>query len=211
MGIISPQNKKYALNLANDVFYKHDMNGAGQKIQSPDSVNSDCNIPARKEQLTDFVRINKVSLPISGQHPHFMSIPGKLTAFLQTLNYFKHHRSRIITGVGIGDFSSKLAFRTTGLKIAGGYPVKYIYINHDFLVNHLDIYLNYFTRSVSLQSLTNNPFSVLDQILAEYGLIGIIALLMCYFGFFFYALFKAYLWDAVIDAHSSYILYRLMV
>ena len=87
-------------------------------------------------------------------------------------------------GAGMGNFSSKLAFRASGLGFSGGYPAKYIYIYHDFLVNHLDLYLNFFSRRAGYHSLTNSPFSVYDQVASEYGLLGLLALVLFYFGFF---------------------------
>ncbi|MEN0055567.1 MAG: hypothetical protein AAGC65_17955, partial [Mucilaginibacter sp.] len=54
----------------------------------------------------------------------------------------------------------------------------------NFLVNHLDLYLNYFSKSSGSHSLTNSPFSVYDQILAEYGLIGLLVFSIYYLGFF---------------------------
>ena len=50
--------------------------------------------------------------------------PGKLVAFYQLATYLKEHPEKIITGDGTGNFSSKLAFKTTGLKIAGKLPRK---------------------------------------------------------------------------------------
>ncbi len=85
----------------------------------------------------------------------------------------------------MGNFSSKLAFKATGLTFSGGFPAKYIYINRDFLVNHLDIYLNFFSKIRELHSLTNSPFSVYDQLLAEYGLLGLAAFAIFYLGYFF--------------------------
>jgi len=78
----------------------------------------------------------------------------------------------------------KLAFRATGLGIAGGYPRKYSYISPGFLSNHLDVYLNFFSKKTDLHSLTNNPNSVYDQLFAEYGILGLVAFLVYYLGFF---------------------------
>ena len=50
--------------------------------------------------------------------------------------------------------------------------------------NHLDLYLNYFSKSAGFHSLINSPFSVYDQMLSEYGLLGFLALIIGYFGFF---------------------------
>ena len=87
-------------------------------------------------------------------------------------------------GSGMGNFSSKLAFRTTGMKIAGGYPQKLKYMNADFVSNHLDLYLYYFTKADGLHSLINSPNSVYNQLLSEYGLLGLLAFFIFYLGFF---------------------------
>jgi len=89
-----------------------------------------------------------------------------------------------LTGAGMGNFSSKLAFRATGLGFAGGYPAKYVYINPGFFANHLDLYLNFFSKNSGQHSLTNSPYAVYDQLLGEYGLLGLFAFLFYYLFFF---------------------------
>lgn len=111
-------------------------------------------------------------------------LPGKIVAFQQTIDFFKKHPSKLISGTGIGNFSSKLAFRATGLKIAGGYPSKFTYINNDFTYNHLNLYLFYFSKHMELHSLVNTPNSVYDQLLAEYGIAGLLSFLFLYLGLF---------------------------
>jgi hypothetical protein len=111
-------------------------------------------------------------------------LPGKLLASQQTFNFFRQHPLKIISGAGAGNFSSKLAFRTTGLQMAGGYPEKNIYINKDFLDNHLNLYLTYFSKDKELHSLINSPDSVYDQLIAEYGLAGIFSFIFLYIAFF---------------------------
>jgi hypothetical protein len=140
--------------------------------------------PPEQKQLLDFVNTHKAMLPLSSQPFHWSAMPGKVTGMLQTINFLKHNPIKIITGAGIGNFSSKLAFRTTGLKITSRYPAKYIHINHDFLTNHLDLYLDYFSKGAGFHSLTNSPFSVYDQMLAEYGLPGLLILIIFYLIFF---------------------------
>lgn len=110
--------------------------------------------------------------------------PGKLIALKQTINFFKQYPLRIFTGAGIANFSSKLAFRVSGLRIAGGYPARFSYINDDFKTNHLKLYLEYFTKEMELHSLTNTPNSVYDQLAAEYGLAGVFLFVFLYLGFF---------------------------
>jgi hypothetical protein len=72
----------------------------------------------------------------------------------------------------MGNFSSKLAFRATGLKIAGGYPSTYTYINEDFTKNHLSVYLDYFAKDSGFHSIVHSPNSFYGQLLSEYGLLG---------------------------------------
>jgi hypothetical protein len=86
--------------------------------------------------------------------------------------------------LGVGNFSSKIAFRATGLGLRGGYPRNRAYIHPAFLSNHLDVYINFFSKDAGHHSVSNNPFSVYDQLLSEYGLLGLLALLVLYLGFF---------------------------
>ena len=91
---------------------------------------------------------------------------------------------KIFTGSGTGNFSSKLAFRATGLGMAGGYPKKFSYTSNDFLNNHLSLYLNYFSKDRELHSLVNSPNAVYDQLIAEYGVLGVLAFIVLYLAFF---------------------------
>jgi hypothetical protein len=136
-----------------------------------------------EKRLLTFISAHKSSLPISNK-PFKESLPGKITALLQTAGFLQHHPAKIIAGDGMGNFSSKLAFKATGLGFEGGYPAKFIYISKDFLSNHLDIYLYFFSKGVGLHSLTNSPYSVYDQLLAEYGLLGLLAFVIFYLWFF---------------------------
>jgi hypothetical protein len=139
--------------------------------------------PPEQQQLVDFIMAHRANLPLSRMRELSM-VPGKVLGLKQTVNFLKQYPGKILLGDGIGNFSSKLAFRATGLKFTGGYPHKRTYINPDFLRNHLDVYLSFFSRSAATHSLTNSPFSVYDQLLAEYGLLGLLALFVFYLGFF---------------------------
>lgn len=139
---------------------------------------------AYQKQLLAFVDVHKTSLPLSGRSYYESDLPGKAVSGLQTISFLGHHPSKILTGDGVGNFSSKLAFKVSGLGFAGGYPQKLIYVNPDFLSNHLDVFLNYFSKKTDYHSLTNNPDSAYDQLSAEYGLLGLIAFLVWYIGYF---------------------------
>lgn len=137
-----------------------------------------------QKRLLSFISTHKASLPLSGRDNFKLQLPGKIVGWLQTINFLHQHPLKIITGDGMGNFSSKLALRASGLGFSGGYPQKYIYMNPDFLSNHLDVYLNFFSKKTDIHSISNNPDSVYDQLLAEYGLLGLAAFLLYYLGFF---------------------------
>ncbi len=112
------------------------------------------------------------------------TLPGKFIAWKQTVSWLQQHPQKILTGGGMGNFSSKLAFRTSCIKVAGSYPERFKYINNAFLINHLDLYLFYFSKEDKFHSIINNPFSVYDQLISEYGLSGLSAFFIFYLGFF---------------------------
>jgi hypothetical protein len=140
--------------------------------------------PAEQRKLLAFINFHKADLPLAGKDSFKVTLPGKAIGFIQTLKLIENNPAKILTGSGMGNFSSKLAFKATGLAFSGGFPAKYIYISRGFLVNHLDVYLNFFSKRRELHSLTNSPFSVYDQLMAEYGLLGLAAFVVFYLGYF---------------------------
>ena len=109
---------------------------------------------------------------------------GKLQAFRQSFLFLNEHREKIFSGDGIGNFSSSLAYRATGLKIAGGFPAALTYSNPDFLKNHFSLYTFFFTKNAESHSIIHNPASVFDQLIMEYGFIGFCGFVFCYLGYF---------------------------
>ncbi len=182
---------KYAVNAAGMSIIPSNLpaTGSGRVIIVGADINTPpyqtpTDTPVEQRKLLTFIDQHKAVLQLSGQDSLRVTLPGKALGFLQTTNFLKSHPAKIITGGGMGNFSSKLAFKATGLEFAGGFPEKYIYIGKDFLINHLDVYLNFFSKRRELHSLTNNPFSVYDQMIAEYGLIGLTVFVIFYLGFF---------------------------
>ena len=137
-----------------------------------------------ERKLLNFIDREQAPMLISADKNRPVHIPGKIVAMQQTFNYFGQHPWQLFLGTGTGNFSSKLAFRATGLNIAGSYPDRYKYISNVFRANHLDLYLFYFTNRNELHSLANSPNSTYDQLAAEYGLAGLIIFGLLYFGFF---------------------------
>jgi hypothetical protein len=137
-----------------------------------------------QQPIVQFAKKHIDVLPYTSERLSLPILPGKLVGGLQSFRFLIKHPSKLALGNGIGNFSSKLAFKATGLGIAGGFPKKYAYVNPDFMRNHLDLYLYYFSKQSGFHSLTNNPFSVYDQILTEYGIIGCLTFIVFYLGFF---------------------------
>ena len=111
-------------------------------------------------------------------------LPGKAIAFKQTVRFFKKHPQKIITGAGMGNFSSKLAFRITALNISGGYPSRLAFVNDNFRDNHFADYVYFFSKDAQYHSIVNSPNSVYNQLAGEYGIAGILAFIFFYLGFF---------------------------
>jgi hypothetical protein len=131
-----------------------------------------------------FISANAANLPLSGRHISPGTLPGKAIALKQTWQFLWNHPTKILLGNGIGNFSSKIAFKATNLGLTGGYLPKYVYINPYFMHNHLDVYLNFFSKKAGLHSVINNPNAVYFQLLGEYGLLGLLAFIIYYLGYY---------------------------
>lgn len=136
-----------------------------------------------QKELLQFIENNRLDETNSALN-ETKELPGKVTAIIQLLFFFKQNPQKIFIGDGPGNFSSKLAFRATGLKIAGGYPLEHIYIHPDFLSHHLKLYLHFFSKSAKQHSLINSPNSVYTQLFSEYGIVGILVFVLYYIRFF---------------------------
>lgn len=112
------------------------------------------------------------------------SKPGKWVAGIQLVNFLRNNPAKMPLGAGIGNFSSRTAFKATGLDIAGGYPSRYRYISSLFLNNHLFLYIYYHAQPQPKHAAENTPDSTYYQLLGEYGFVGLLAFLVLYFGYF---------------------------
>jgi hypothetical protein len=110
--------------------------------------------------------------------------PGKLLAFRQLWGWMHANPSKLVTGNGLGNFSSKLAFRAAGIKTAGSYPERFRYVNEDFRHGALFLYLDYFARDSGYHSVANLPYSFYVQLVGEYGIAGCLCFLIGYLGYF---------------------------
>ena len=144
----------------------------------------------QQKKLIDFAIHNIPAFDTSQEYIQQQPLPGKFRAYRQTFQYLANHPQFLFTGVGPGQFSSKLAFRATGMELSGRYPGRWIYVNPAFRDNHLGIYMDYFSKDMEGHSIVNSPDSVYVQLISEYGLAGLIAFLLLYVRYFTTAINK---------------------
>jgi len=196
------QRKKYARNfidsmntirLGND--YQEPENILAKK-SVPDTVKRSTDSSFYKFQQSETVekKINRYAeflnqaytarLRDSMRHAYNWKRPGKWIAAEQLIDFYKSRHSKILLGDGIANFSSRLAFKATMLNMAGQYPGSFKYINPDFLVNHLYVYLYFHSQEQSNHEASNTPDAVYFQVAGEYGVAGLLMLGFLYVGFF---------------------------
>jgi hypothetical protein len=110
--------------------------------------------------------------------------PGKITAALQLIDLYKNHPSTKWLGVGAGNFSSRIAFKSAAIGIGGAYPEKYAYVHPYFQNAHLYVYLFYHAQWQINHTAANTPDSTYFQIAGEYGIAGICLFVFLYAGYF---------------------------
>jgi hypothetical protein len=137
-----------------------------------------------RKTLMEFMRVQQMEDQVAMAGEGYGRLPGKFIAMRQTVDFLDHHPGKWFSGDGMGRFSSKLAFRSTGLGMSGKYPESIRYMSPEFKAGHLALYLYYFTKGPALHSVLNTPDSVYDQILAEYGIAGLLVFLFFYLGYF---------------------------
>lgn len=156
-----------------------------EQIRNTGADSSTINRMSKKqERIRSFVEENygdtlrKADLLCDG------SYPGKIISFLETKEQLFSSVRNFVFGNGPGLFSSKLAFKASGVGEFGNYPQHYYYASEDFKKNHLKVYCFYFLQAPDLHSVTNNPFSSYSQLAGEYGIIGLLLFVLFYVWYF---------------------------
>ncbi|MDR3712753.1 MAG: hypothetical protein P4L51_08055 [Puia sp.] len=175
--VISPENKDYAAVTLEKLAGEQSFTVRAQTLKERKALSEEQRLfDLRAAQILQADTFRPAGLE--------RRLPGKVISFMETWRFMQTHPAKILLGDGMGHFSSKLAFRATTLDVAGSYPAKYGYIDPDFKRNHLALYLFYFTKGTEHHSILNVPHSVYNQLVGEYGLIGLLALFVLYFGYF---------------------------
>lgn len=100
--------------------------------------------------------------------------PGKVLYLQNTLAYIIQSPMHFLFGAGIGNFSSKMALKMTGLQLQGSYPDKYVYMSKPYFENTFYVFSYFWAKSQQARSSVNYPGSVYAQVLGEYGFLGAI-------------------------------------
>lgn len=111
------------------------------------------------------------------------SSPGKVYAYTQTGFYAISGWRNLIFGAGVGNFSSKLAIKKSGIGVQGDFPESSTHVARPFLQYHMYTLLYYLSLHASEHSIINMPYSAVSQLQGEYGLVGMIIFIVCYVGF----------------------------
>ena len=112
-------------------------------------------------------------------------VARKLSAHLQTLSYATSGPKELLLGAGMGNFSSRLAFLTAG-EYVDWFPSALIYRHELFTQSHFSLWNDEILSAniIGLDGTINQPFSVYNQLIGEYGLLGCMLFVVFYLGFF---------------------------
>jgi len=116
---------------------------------------------------------------------NFVVQSGKVRSYYQTKNFLLSSPAHFLFGAGIGGFSSKLAYNSSGVmegsslsKLLPKYETPYFKKNHKALYSFLK------TQHIMFHSESNRPFSVYNQLLGEYGVVGFLLFIITYLWYF---------------------------
>ncbi|PZF72394.1 hypothetical protein [Taibaiella soli] len=115
----------------------------------------------------------------------FDKVSGKKISYEQTRNFLKNNHLYTLAGSGAGTFSSKLAANLSGIygptilnKKLPKPDYDVYYKNHGAIITSLE------SLPIGYHSVNNFPNSVYNQLLSEYGLVGLVVFLVFYLWFF---------------------------
>ena len=110
--------------------------------------------------------------------------PRKLISFKETADYTTSTIPRFLMGSGPGNFSSRTTF-VFGGEYVSWLPQQMVYRSEAFANNHFQLWNNEILSIPYNDGTANQPFSVYNQLLGEYGWIGVLIFLIFYTGYYF--------------------------
>lgn len=114
--------------------------------------------------------------------------PGKAISFIESVQYLCSSPKHFAIGSGAGQFSSKLAFGISGFSVSGDqkrFLNNFVeYVSLDFKENHLKLFSYFWLQDPGKHSIVNEPFSSYNQLVGEYGIIGLLGFVIFYLMFY---------------------------
>jgi hypothetical protein len=178
---ITPQNATYTATKITSILGRKPINNE-QYIASLDKKNNILKVA--QTTLSKKNEDSNIQKPIKVYD--FVTKSGKSTSYKQTVNFLASQPKYLFLGAGMGRFSSSLAFDFSGvtnhLLFKNHLPH---YESKIFTENHKSIYLFMLNSNIIFHSESNKPLSTYNQLLGEYGLIGIASFFILYLFYFF--------------------------
>lgn len=179
---VTPQNANYTYIKIMSVLGRKAINneqylaGLDRKKNVKQIIENDHSLPKSEQVILEQRSIKTYD---------FTTKPGKSTSYKQTFRFLASQPKYLLLGAGIGRFSSALAFDLSGVtnhKLFNRYLPRYE--SSLFIDNHESIYLFMLYSNIIFHSESNKPFSTYNQILGEYGVIGLVSFVLFYLIFF---------------------------
>jgi len=112
---------------------------------------------------------------------------GKMLSWKQTWAYATAAPAQAIAGAGMGNFSSLLALQMAhiyGRSHSRFYELMPVYVHPDYRANHYGIIRDVYALPDGYHSARHMPHSFANQLIGEYGLIGVLCFLGGYVWYF---------------------------
>ncbi|PBQ33841.1 hypothetical protein CNR22_19325 [Sphingobacteriaceae bacterium] len=143
------------------------------------------NTPRQVIPSAPVVAVDETLLNIDSSY-NFDKVSGKRISYTQTLKFLKTKYAYTALGSGAGMFSSKLANNFSGVFYGPTLLNKNLPVPSYKVFNayHGSLYRYIKGLEIGKHSINNFPNGVYDQLLSEYGLVGLILFFCFYIGFF---------------------------
>ncbi|MGE5106260.1 MAG: hypothetical protein ACM3H8_01855 [Sphingobacteriales bacterium] len=109
--------------------------------------------------------------------------PRKFTSFKQTYSYATSNVINFMIGAGPGNFSSRAAF-VFGGEYVSWLPITMVYRSEAFEHNHFQLWNKEILSHPYQDGTANQPFSIYNQLLGEYGIVGLLVFIFLYIGYY---------------------------
>ena len=128
------------------------------------------------------VAYSNAVLPRFFSDPNSGFMPRKGVAYFQTYDFLTRGPKELLTGAGVGNYSSRSTFIVGG-EYVDWYPKHLIYRSPDFEKGAFSLWNKKLLSQPFSDGTANQPFSFYLQMLGEYGLVGLLLFLLLYLGF----------------------------